>query len=387
MSDDNTSNTEKPTKKSILIGLSLVIPFSMVVYLMIAAGSGQVAVPPENAKIHKVQVQMIEPQNSHLQQRLVFGRVESSNRADLGFELSGKVTEMLVDEGDVVSAGQLLGKLDTARLDASMRELTATLARTQADLRLAKLSEQRTTELVRKKLESNQRLDEAVETSAAAEAVVDEILAKKLTLQVELDKSWLYANSDAIVLARPVDAETVVAAGQPVLTVQQSNAFEVRLGLAQNQAFAMTRGQKHDLIFANTTLQGTIKSIANQRTQNTRTVDVIFNLEIADSISLIPGDLVSFKYTEKVDEAGVWVPKQSLSTGIRGLWNVFVVADVGQQKLVSKSAEILYSEDDKSFVQGPFNRGDLIVINGTQRLVPGQKVDAIASVLSIVGKL
>jgi len=387
MSDDKINNIGKLSKKTILIVLSLAIPFSLVVFLMITAGSGQVAAPPTSAKIHEVQVMGIEPQSSHLQQRLVFGRVEASNRADLGFELAGKIIELLVDEGDIVSAGQLLGKLDTARLDASMRELAATLARTQADLRLAKLSEKRTTELVRKKLESNQRLDEAVEASAVAKAAVDEILAKKLTLQVELDKSLLYADNDAIVLARPIDTGTVVAAGQPVFTVQQNNAFEVRLGLAQNQAFAMTTGQKHDLSFADIRLQGTIKSIANQRTQNTRTVDVIFSLDIADSISLIPGDLVSFKYSEEVEEAGVWLPKQALSTGIRGLWNVFVVADVGQQKLISKSAEILYSEDDKSFVQGPFVQGDFIVINGTQRLVPGQNVNATSSAKSIYGKL
>lgn len=386
MSEDNTTNTKKPRKKAILIGLSIVIPFSVVVLLMIAAGSGQVAAPPENPKIHTVQVQMVEPQKRHLQQRLVYGRVEASNRADLGFELTGKVIEILVDEGDVITAGQLLGKLDTARLAASMGELTATLARTQADLRLAKLSEQRTTELVRQKLESNQRLDEAVEASAAAKAAVDEILARKLTLQVELDKSSLYANSDAIVLTRPVDAGTVVAAGQPVLTVQQNNAFEVRLGLAENQAFAMVKGQKHDLIFADSAVQGSIKSIANQRSQNTRTVDVIFSLDTAGSFSLIPGDLVSFLYTEEVEEAGVWVPKTALSTGIRGLWNVFVVADVGQQKLVSKSAEILYSQADRSFVQGPFIQGDLVVINGTQRLVPGQNVNAKASDISTKGR-
>lgn len=375
MSTDITVN--KP--KRWVIFLALAIPLIAVVLLMFAAGSGQVAAPPTQAKVHAVQVQPIKLLTSHLQERVAYGRVEASTQSQLGFELSGKLVDLYVDEGDVVSKGTLLAKLDTTRLMSTMGELDATLARTQADLRLANLSLKRVNELVAKKLESKQKLDEITESTASAIALVNEIKAKKQSLQIELDKSYLYANADLIILTQPIDKGAVVSAGQTVFIVQQENSLEVRVGLPQEHAFSLKMHSLHDLFVGERTLQATVKSIGKRRQPNTRTVDVIFSivdLSETPTLMLLPGDLVGFAYQQRVNEVGTWVPKQALTSGIRGLWTLFVVSEPGQQQVRSKSVEILYSRDDAIYIRGGLNEQDWFVVSGGHRLVPSQTVNA-----------
>jgi HlyD family secretion protein len=62
---------------------------------------------------------------------LLYGNVDF-RQADLAFDNSERITAMLVEEGDHVRAGQLLAKLDTARLAAQSAEAQATVAAQQA---------------------------------------------------------------------------------------------------------------------------------------------------------------------------------------------------------------------------------------------------------------
>ena len=152
-------------------------------------------------------------QTSYWQRSLATGRVEASQQAQLGFELSGTLDQTSVDEGGWVEQGQVLARLDRSRLNARMHELKASLERAKADARLAKLSESRVKDLVLKKLESPQRLDETRESTLAAAALVTEIRARIDSLKVELNKSDILAPFAGYVVERWVDKGTVVTAG------------------------------------------------------------------------------------------------------------------------------------------------------------------------------
>ncbi len=63
----------------------------------------------------------------------VSGVVEAQNTAQLAFPVTGIVTEVFVDEGDVVAAGDVLATLASARLVAERNDAVAALRRAQAD--------------------------------------------------------------------------------------------------------------------------------------------------------------------------------------------------------------------------------------------------------------
>ena len=79
-------------------------------------------------------MQIAASQDQWQRERLVIGRVESSQSSDLGFELGGTVLDVMVDEGDLVTAGDPLARIDNQRLQASAAEVTARLEQAKAGL-------------------------------------------------------------------------------------------------------------------------------------------------------------------------------------------------------------------------------------------------------------
>jgi hypothetical protein len=119
---------------------------------------------------------------------------------------------------------------------------------------------------------------------------------------------------------------------------------------------------------------GKIKSIAQQRRLDTRTVDIIVSLT-EHNLSILPGDLLHIAISNDINTQGFWVPRNALVSGVRGLWSLFVVEVIdGEQQLVAKLVEMVHADNKKSFVRGALQDGAPVVIDGVQRLVPGQKV-------------
>ncbi len=72
--------------------------------------------------------------------RRFVGRIEAAAEADLGFEFGGRITELLVEEGDAVPAGAVLARLDRTALIPERAALEAELDATATDAELAQLT-------------------------------------------------------------------------------------------------------------------------------------------------------------------------------------------------------------------------------------------------------
>jgi RND family efflux transporter MFP subunit len=360
--------------KKYLIWLIPFIALIALVVLMKASGNGQTQQAPTEVKKLLVNVMPIQWDQQYVQKRLVVGRAEAPQTAAIGFDLSGPVMDILVDEGQWVVEGQILAKLDDQRLRAQMNELSAILNRARSEANLAEISLKRVVELVDRKLESPQRLDESRESVNAAKAFVDEILARKQTLLVEIGKTKLLAPFAGSVVSRLVDKGTVVGAGQTLFNLQQNGQLEVRFALSADYVDKFSLEQVITLSTHSDQILGKIKSIAQQRRLDTRTVDIIVSLT-EQNTAILPGDLLHIDISSNINAQGFWVPRKALVSGVRGLWSLFAVEVInGEQQLVAKLVEMVHADDKKSFVRGALKEGEPVVIEGVQRLVPGQKV-------------
>ena len=54
----------------------------------------------------------------------IYGNIDI-RKADLAFNEQGRIVQVLVEEGDRVTAGQVLARLQTNRLEAQIREMQA----------------------------------------------------------------------------------------------------------------------------------------------------------------------------------------------------------------------------------------------------------------------
>ena len=376
----NTKTVE--VDKTKVIALLALSGFILLAVLMFMSGDTQSQgyekdelLAVENAA---VEVMPITMQSSYLRERLVYGQVESAMQSDVGFELAGVLELFMVEEGMSVSQGQALAQLDMARLEAQENELKAALARAEADARLAGLSTQRVSDLVKAKLEPQQRLDESQASLDAAQALVSEVEARLETLEVEKQKSTLRAPFDGQIVSQILDPGTVVNNGQGVFSILSQQRLEARIGLPTNSPLALKIGENYPLAFNDQVMNSQLVSIAKQRNRATRAIDAVFAIAPSDfeKTYIMPGDIVSLSVDVDVQHTGAWVPAASLANGVRGLWTLFVVSEVnGKQVVQPRSVQVEYMEQDRAFVSGAIEQGDKLIVSGLQRFTPNQAVN------------
>lgn len=365
----------------LLIVISI-LSFILLVVLMVFSGNRQAYAIDDDKLLllqnAQVSVDIITMQNSFTKPRSIFGQIESTQQSDIGFELSGILSDIAVVEGAVVERGSILASLDVSRLQARKNELLSALGSAKAGAKLAKLSAQRVAELVQAKLEPQQRLDEVAAQLDAADAAVSEAKARLNSIQVELAKSVLTAPFSGQVVKRFVDKGTVLKAGDAVFSILAGDGLEAHFGLPEQTAFGLTVGQQINLKVANVDIPARVKSIAKERQLATRTIEAVFDIDTKalseqQGKMLVSGDLVSFRVDIPVEKSGAWVPISALASGVRGMWTLYVVNKKDQ--IETRIVSIEYAEQHRAFVTGAITNGDKLVINGIHRLTPHQRVN------------
>ena len=95
---------------------------------------------------------------------------------------------------------------------------------------------------------------------------------------------------DGSVVSRLVHKGTVMAGGQTLFNLQQNGQLEVRFALSADYVNKFKLDQTITVSTQHNRTLGKIKSIAQQRRLDTRTVDVIVSLT-EQPLSILPGDL------------------------------------------------------------------------------------------------
>jgi multidrug efflux pump subunit AcrA (membrane-fusion protein) len=114
--------------------------------------------------------------------------LEGNRRVVQHFE-GGIVDEILVDEGDVVKAGQPLATLDTSLLEAERTRLTANQSALEAQLRFARQTVERLSKLNDQGFASQAGLDEALARSDELVSRIAEVEAALTSNAIQTEKS------------------------------------------------------------------------------------------------------------------------------------------------------------------------------------------------------
>lgn len=342
------------------------------VFLLVFAGVGNATQSPEARDPVSVSTGVVNVQQGFKTPVNIFGLIESPKAATVSFDIAGQVLEVVVEEGDWVSKGDELAFQDTKRLMARKQELVAALARAQADFNLAKVSRDRTVDLVNKKLESIQRLDEVNANVNVATARVKETEAAINSLVVEIEKATLLAPFDGMVNARFIDEGNVVAAGTPVIGMTSLDNYQARFAVPADVISQFELNATVTVNVGERSVSGVIKQQLPQRNRQTRTVDILVTLNGNEGVR--PGDMAVLNGSRSHTETGAWLPVSALSNGLRGLWRVFVLSDEESPKLQARVVEVVYTDGNRAFVRGALKEGEIYVNEGTHKLAPGQMV-------------
>lgn len=293
--------------------------------------------------------------------------------SQLGFTSGGRIAALRVDVGDRVSAGQALGVLDTRDLRARLAAAEANVEEAMASYELALTTVDRQRRLRAEGHVSQQRVDEAVASADTAAARVSAASASADTLRVQIDLARITAPFDGMITERMADEGVIAAPGMAVFELVEDGYMEARIGLPAATLSSLEVGADYTLTSDAGDVTATLRGVTGVIDPRQRTVSTIF--DVAADGRLPAGSVVRLALDRDIDERGLWLPVTALTESSRGLWAVLVARPDGEGwRADRRLVEIVHTEGDRVYVRGALDDGEQVIIDGIQRITPGQKV-------------
>jgi RND family efflux transporter MFP subunit len=204
----------------------------MILLLLASAGvahadNGKAVAPPGTAAT--VEVRMKDVDDVYAADAVI----EAVRQATVAAQLSGAVTQILVDAGDRVKKGQVLARIDTRETDARVAAGRASVAQADAQLTQARLNLERTQSLLDKNFVSRAALDQAESNFKAAEAAADAARAGNAQADTARTYAELRSPIDGVVTRRLMEPGEIAAPGRGVVAVHDPSALRAVGNLPQ----------------------------------------------------------------------------------------------------------------------------------------------------------
>lgn len=171
------------------------------------------------------------------------GNLLASNRAELRAEVPGRVTRVLVQEGDAVRAGALLSAQDEDELSLGVQAAEAQLAQARAQALQARRDAERAEMLLEKRSITRQAAQMAETANNAAAAAVQAAESQAALAKARMKKARILAPFHGQVARRLVQAGDVLMAGQSVFEVVDNRKLEIQADLPANAMAMVKPGQ------------------------------------------------------------------------------------------------------------------------------------------------
>lgn len=281
----------------------------------------QAGADPASAEGRGLAVSVMHPQRRVMSETLlVTGSLLPREEIQIGPEIEGyRLVEILVEAGDRVEKGQVLARLSRDMLDVQLVQNTASAAKARAaiaqqratlDQTLAQEAEamtavDRTRQLRKSGVASQEQLDEreravkvaSAQVAAAREALVaaeaDErlVAAQRHEIELRLERTDIRTPDAGIVLNRDARIGAIIlsARQEPLFRIARDGAIDLDAEVPEGSMARMKVGQKVQVTPAGFTqpVEGTVRLISAQIDKATRLGRV--KIALADDPNLRPG--------------------------------------------------------------------------------------------------
>src|SRR5579859_7492429 len=154
------------------------------------------------------------------------GHVRARTEENLAFRIDGRMIERVVDVGQRLQVGDVIGRLDPQPARDALRAAQAKLASAQATMHEAANNLERKQKLVEDGWATRVQFDAAQRTFLSAKAEVDAAAAQMHQAEDQLGYTTLVADAPGAVIATGAEAGEVVRAGQMVVTLAHDDGAD-----------------------------------------------------------------------------------------------------------------------------------------------------------------
>ncbi len=301
------------------------------------------------------------------------GQVRAKDQVSLAFRLDGRMIERPVNVGDVVTAGQVVARLDPQNQQNALRSAQANLASAEAALTQARLTFRRQQELLKGGWTPRAKFDEAQQALATAQAQVDSAQAQLRIAQDQLSYTVLFADAPGVVTAVGAEPGEVVRAGQMIVQLARQGGRDAVFDVPEQLIRTGPRDPLVEIALTNdpqVKATGRVREVAPQADSATRTFQVKVGI-IDPPEAMRLGSTVTGRI-KLAAPPGVEVPASALTeaNGRPAVW----VVDPQSQTVSLRNVDVARYDPATVVISQGLETGEIVVTAGVQTLHPGQKV-------------
>jgi HlyD family secretion protein len=336
------------------------------------------------------------------------GTVEARRSYAVGPTVASRVARVLVDQGDIVKAGQLVAELDPVDLGerlvsgqlaaeralSTIRGAEAQLAEARSRAQLAASSARRYGELRAQGFVSQEAVDARVHEANAAKSAVDAAAAELTAAQRDRERALadaaavgklraqtrLVSPVDGIVSGRLVEPGTTLVAGQAVVQVIDPATLWIRARIDQAQAGGVRVGRPAEIVLrsdASRVHRGQVERVdwVSDVVAEERIVNVGFATR-PEAVSI--GELaeVTIRTAELPDVRSVPAAAVKRIDREEGVWQVAAGRAVFRPVKVGVT-----TLDGRSQILDGLDVGDEVVVHSERRLQQDAKVKVVSAIV------
>lgn len=235
------------------------------------------------------------------------GTLSAVTTVQVGTQVSGLVSDLLVDFNDTVKKGQLLARIDPTLQQQAVADAQASLERARAQYLQAQREANRSSELMSAGLVARSEYESADSSLDVARANVKSAQVAVDRARRNLEYTNIYAPIDGVVVERNIDDGQTVAASlsapQLFLIANDLTNMQILASVGEGDIASIAEGQKVKFTVAalpRQTFEGVVKQVRLQSATSENVVNYTVVVSVANpQKKLLPGMTARVEFLTK----------------------------------------------------------------------------------------
>ncbi|WP_461304787.1 efflux RND transporter periplasmic adaptor subunit [Aureisphaera sp.] len=294
------------------------------------------------------------------------GNVETKQNVIVYPEYQGTLTRVFVKEGDRVSKGQTLARIDDGGLGSQVSQL-------EVQAQLAKTTFDRQERLWQQKIGSEIQYLQAKTNYESAQNAVDQ-------LKSQLAKTAIRAPFSGVIDDVITDQGTVVAPGQGVFRIVNLKDMYVKASVPERYLSTVSEGKDVtvEIPMIGERIDSKVRQTGNYINPNNRSFSIEVDVPNKGG-SVKPNLTAKVRINDYTNENAILVPLNVISENAEGQQYVYTVAKdstgtSGNSLALRKFITTGKTQGDEIEVLSGLDNGDHIIIEGARSVKDGQEV-------------
>jgi len=304
-----------------------------------------------------------------LETTLVRGEIESPNTPRTAAKVAAEVVKVNVDDGMVVSSGQLLAELDDEAFIIAEERANADIQRLQALKENQQREVKRSKELYGKKLISQSVYDDSQTMMKQIQAELVGAKARLKEVRYKLSHTKIISPVNGVIQQRHVSIGDYVKVGNPMFHIVSMEQLRARIYLPDSLGSVIEVAMPVQLIHGEQKVDGVISALRPMMENGNRALHALVTFENQNNWK--PGSSISAKIIlRQLPEATV-VPIKALVHRPAGIVLYKIVGNIAIEQKVTTGLK----QGNRIEITSGVKIGDSIVLDGATWLSNGAIVE------------